>query len=627
MNKIKVVLFTGGRGNSNLINILKETSNIELTLLINAFDDGLSTGIVRDIFPNLLGPSDFRKNISTLSSGKTYFHKMLSELMEFRIENFSEAHSQILKELQFEKLRDKFISHKKLFTRNQRKFMKTSFKSALDKIDNNFLRISGNEISIGNIFFSGIFLNNKSDFNKALREYVDFFQVSVNVLNVSNGINQKLVTISEDKKLSFTESAIVNHPQKSKLVDFLLLSDKEYDEFILLKDDEKFNLFHKSQTYSEYVNPDLSDVFDSADLIVYGSGTLFSSIYPSFKIASKEIKNSKAMKIAILNLDYDNDIIGLNATEIISNHLKYLNDQKNENNSIDLIILDSQSKIFNDLFENDSTLPSIETVSRNLRDTNNPNRHDGFLLTDIILDELKKYQINTAKNEYIIPLLFKVPNISDEEIDAILYDLEQIMSHSKFHAKLRFEAFPYKTNLEKLLLLKSFNYIDYTLILSIENNTFFNRLDLINAIYGVLSSKNKRINVQFSRYMDRKSLSKNINQLYYYDGVGKALYHLSHLTQLVASFAVKVFGYGHIDQDPFIGINLYNLRSLQRILDLNLRFCSNTNINICLHKISEEFTLYSLPYEEILHKGALRKRMSYSLKFFRDIVFGRFFNL
>ena len=48
----------------NLINHLKEISNVELFLLINGYDDGLSTGIARRALGKMLGPSDFRKNIT-----------------------------------------------------------------------------------------------------------------------------------------------------------------------------------------------------------------------------------------------------------------------------------------------------------------------------------------------------------------------------------------------------------------------------------------------------------------------------------------------------------------------------------------------------------------------------------
>ena len=60
---MKISLFCGGRGSSALIRELLTWPQVELSLLVNAYDDGLSTGEIRDLFPGLLGPSDFRKNI------------------------------------------------------------------------------------------------------------------------------------------------------------------------------------------------------------------------------------------------------------------------------------------------------------------------------------------------------------------------------------------------------------------------------------------------------------------------------------------------------------------------------------------------------------------------------------
>ncbi|MBF0135799.1 MAG: YvcK family protein [Magnetococcales bacterium] len=63
---MRVVLFSGGRGTASLSPYLASHSQIELTLLINAYDDGLSTGRLRAFVPGMLGPSDMRKNLATL---------------------------------------------------------------------------------------------------------------------------------------------------------------------------------------------------------------------------------------------------------------------------------------------------------------------------------------------------------------------------------------------------------------------------------------------------------------------------------------------------------------------------------------------------------------------------------
>ena len=44
---MNVVIFSGGNGNANLIKYLKNISYINLTILINGYDDGLSTNEMR----------------------------------------------------------------------------------------------------------------------------------------------------------------------------------------------------------------------------------------------------------------------------------------------------------------------------------------------------------------------------------------------------------------------------------------------------------------------------------------------------------------------------------------------------------------------------------------------------
>lgn len=63
---MNVVLFTGGRGNFNLIRYIQDLSYVNLSLLINGYDDGLSTATIRSANAGMLGPSDFRKNFTTI---------------------------------------------------------------------------------------------------------------------------------------------------------------------------------------------------------------------------------------------------------------------------------------------------------------------------------------------------------------------------------------------------------------------------------------------------------------------------------------------------------------------------------------------------------------------------------
>ncbi len=64
---LAVVLFSGGRGSSVLSRDLISRPDVNLTVAINGYDDGLSTGEVRRFLGDSLGPSDFRKNASHLA--------------------------------------------------------------------------------------------------------------------------------------------------------------------------------------------------------------------------------------------------------------------------------------------------------------------------------------------------------------------------------------------------------------------------------------------------------------------------------------------------------------------------------------------------------------------------------
>jgi 2-phospho-L-lactate transferase/gluconeogenesis factor (CofD/UPF0052 family) len=63
---MKVAVFCGGRGSATIIRELLRSTEVHLALLVNAYDDGLSTGALRNFIPGMLGPSDFRKNFSYL---------------------------------------------------------------------------------------------------------------------------------------------------------------------------------------------------------------------------------------------------------------------------------------------------------------------------------------------------------------------------------------------------------------------------------------------------------------------------------------------------------------------------------------------------------------------------------
>ncbi len=92
--QLKVVMFSGGRGTGAITEALLKNPRIELTLLVNAYDDGLSTGLLRRFIPGMLGPSDVRKNISRfVQQRKDSSSQALNFLLEYRFPDGTEAES------------------------------------------------------------------------------------------------------------------------------------------------------------------------------------------------------------------------------------------------------------------------------------------------------------------------------------------------------------------------------------------------------------------------------------------------------------------------------------------------------------------------------------------------------
>src|SRR5215213_9423947 len=82
---LRVVLFSGGRGSGALTTALVRMSGVDLTLAINGYDDGASTGEVRRFLGDALGPSDFRKNAARVATALGSCMPALVRLLDHRL--------------------------------------------------------------------------------------------------------------------------------------------------------------------------------------------------------------------------------------------------------------------------------------------------------------------------------------------------------------------------------------------------------------------------------------------------------------------------------------------------------------------------------------------------------------
>jgi len=83
--RLKVVLFSGGSGTQSITEAFLRHPQISLTILINAYDDGHSTGRLRRFVPGMLGPSDVRKNVNRLMPAVERAQKSLKLISDHRL--------------------------------------------------------------------------------------------------------------------------------------------------------------------------------------------------------------------------------------------------------------------------------------------------------------------------------------------------------------------------------------------------------------------------------------------------------------------------------------------------------------------------------------------------------------
>jgi hypothetical protein len=204
---------------------------VTLTLAINGYDDGASTGEVRRFLGDALGPSDFRKNAGWLARARRSCSNALVDLLEARLPSpCAPADALGL----FQKIR-----HGPTSTSGTRLKDLETLASDVDVSDRasvgerlaafeDELRRTGREFnfddcSIGNLVFAGCFLMSGREFNAAVDDYSRLVGLPPGLLeNVTDGTNAYLVAVDEEGRLLGSEGDIVDARRRNRIRDIHL---------------------------------------------------------------------------------------------------------------------------------------------------------------------------------------------------------------------------------------------------------------------------------------------------------------------------------------------------------------------------------------------------------------------
>ena len=316
---LSVVLFSGGRGSGALTRQLVARPGVSLTVAINGYDDGGSTGEVRRFLGDSLGPSDFRKNASRLAGELRTCSPALIDLLDARLPpgmSTAEAIAEISRTASDE-------SH----DRRVREWL-TAFVEEHTRSGTPF---AFGDCSVGNLVFAGAYLRAGRDFNRAVDDYAALLGLPAGLIeNVTSGGDAWLVALNASGQLLRSEEAIVDGRNQNTIRSIFLidhpLEDAEAETIAALGPDAGARALSARQP-SLALNPRLAAKIASADVIIYAPGTQHSSLFPSYLtpgLSDAIAANLRAIKLLVTNIQTDAEISGSTAVDLIDRALHYL---------------------------------------------------------------------------------------------------------------------------------------------------------------------------------------------------------------------------------------------------------------------------------------------------------------
>jgi 2-phospho-L-lactate transferase/gluconeogenesis factor (CofD/UPF0052 family) len=338
-SQIEVVLFSGGSGTQSITEALLRHPQIALRILINAYDDGLSTGRLRKFIPGMLGPSDVRKNINRLMPVGERSQKALKSISDYRLP-VGVSRDDALRAIGAmiaggatgvpEKLAPAFDQLTIRSARRLRSFLETFLKYFHEQ-ESLGRRFDFTDCAVGNLLFAGCYLEQGRDFNRAIAAFSEFYEVPPHVLlNITLGENLFLVAEKENGTFLLNEADIVAAQDTAKISEIYLLDEETYRSRVENGSAPAEGwgvLFRKAHTMPR-VNPEAGEALRQADVIIYGPGTQHSSLFPSYlteSVAEAISQNKTADKIFVGNIHRDFDIQTDDANDLARKLLHSMN--------------------------------------------------------------------------------------------------------------------------------------------------------------------------------------------------------------------------------------------------------------------------------------------------------------
>lgn len=317
---MKIVIFTGGTGSIALQKGLykKYSGAIDVSLIINAYDSGKSTGLVRQVYDGkILGPSDLRKNqhlqfkLSTPNSRLEY--SIFNKILEHRFSVPTDAAKKYCLDFIFNSFytanNPTFVADRKeLIESNPRlvNVMKT-FQLCIEHFFSQPLAniIEYSDFSISNIIYAALAAMNNYSLEKAGSIMADILQIPDNIILNSD----QPFWLEAESKSGY------HITDEGEIVDWNNIDDPIQD----------IRFGHSSSSQTPELSERAKKTIEEANLVILSSGTYWSSLIPTYKtIGVKELLEKKIV-YCVMNNTRDKDMAGKNIQDHIETIERFLN--------------------------------------------------------------------------------------------------------------------------------------------------------------------------------------------------------------------------------------------------------------------------------------------------------------
>lgn len=396
---LRVVILNGGRGAASVIPALLSRQGLHVTSVVNAYDDGKSTGEIRRFF-GMLGPSDIRKVQELMLPKDDPDYQGNLHLFQYRFPLICE--------------RDEVLSHLRRFAAGIEadlvgvNLISTQVRSSLQSFAQEFVngltaieQVSGEEFnfadcSIMNCLYAGAFLAFNRNIELATLFIDRLFKLRGTVLPTSIE-DKKLVALRENGQMLYSEAEVVELRSNVRLERIYLL-DKLLDKnrFERLSTDEKRYYLERHHCFVGVSNG-VKLALQQADIIIYSAGTQHSSLYPTYMSAGLTraiADNHSAYKVFVTNIGADYETPSYKASDYIRGAYRYLNlsDERDYgmHELFDVVLINqSRLKAGETYVEYDAlgfANIDVKLVIGDFESIDSPGKHDGDKVVQAVLD-------------------------------------------------------------------------------------------------------------------------------------------------------------------------------------------------------------------------------------------------